>query len=48
VITRDPETGVQNMGTYRAALKAPDRLVVRMATRVGGAGAISTISSTRS
>ncbi len=38
VITKDPETGVQNMGTYRAALKAPDRLVVRMATRVGGAG----------
>ncbi len=38
VITRDPETDVQNMGTYRAALKAPDRLVVRMATRVGGAG----------
>jgi len=29
---------VQNMGTYRAALKAPDRLVVRMATRIGGAG----------
>jgi 4-hydroxy-3-polyprenylbenzoate decarboxylase len=38
VITKDPETGVQNMGTYRAALKATDRLVVRMATRVGGAG----------
>ena len=38
VITRDPETGIQNHGTYRAALKAPDRLVVRMATRVGGAG----------
>jgi 4-hydroxy-3-polyprenylbenzoate decarboxylase len=38
VITRDPVTGVQNMGTYRAALKAPDRLVVRMATRAGGAG----------
>src|SRR3954464_3563409 len=37
VITRDPETGTQNMGTYRAALKASDRLVVRMATRVGGA-----------
>jgi UbiD family decarboxylase len=37
IITRDPETGVQNMGTYRAALKASDRLVVRMATRVGGA-----------
>jgi 4-hydroxy-3-polyprenylbenzoate decarboxylase len=38
VVTRDPESGVQNHGTYRAALKAPDRLVVRMATRVGGAG----------
>lgn len=38
VITMDPVTGVQNMGTYRCALKAPDRLVVRMATRVGGAG----------
>jgi UbiD family decarboxylase len=38
VITRDPATGTQNMGTYRAALKASDRLVVRMATRVGGAG----------
>jgi len=38
VITRDPETGVQNHGTYRAGLKAPDRLVIRMATRVGGAG----------
>jgi len=37
-ISRDPESGIQNMGTYRAALKAPDRLVVRMATRVGGAG----------
>ena len=38
VVTRDPDTGVRNMGTYRAALKAPDRLGVRMATRVGGAG----------
>ncbi|MYZ47257.1 UbiD family decarboxylase [Propylenella binzhouense] len=38
VISKDPVTGVQNMGTYRCALKAPDRLVVRMATRVGGAG----------
>jgi 4-hydroxy-3-polyprenylbenzoate decarboxylase len=38
VVTRDPTTRVQNMGTYRAALKASDRLVVRMATRVGGAG----------
>jgi 4-hydroxy-3-polyprenylbenzoate decarboxylase len=38
VITKDVHTGVQNMGTYRCQLKAPDRLVVRMATRVGGAG----------
>jgi 4-hydroxy-3-polyprenylbenzoate decarboxylase len=37
VITRDPDTGGQNMGTYRAGLKAPGRLVVRMATRTGGA-----------
>lgn len=37
-ITRDPETGVQNMGTYRGALKAPDRLGVRMSSRPGGAG----------
>ena len=37
-ITRDPDTGTRNMGTYRAALKATDRLGVRMATRVGGAG----------
>jgi 4-hydroxy-3-polyprenylbenzoate decarboxylase len=38
VITRDPETGVQNHGTYRAGLKSSDRCVIRMATRVGGAG----------
>ena len=38
VVTKDPVTGVANMGTYRCALKAPNRLVVRMATRVGGAG----------
>jgi UbiD family decarboxylase len=37
-VTRDPDTGIQNMGTYRAALKAPDRLGVRMASRIGGAG----------
>src|SRR5215470_2409354 len=37
-ITRDPESGIQNMGTYRAALKAVDRLGVRMASRIGGAG----------
>ena len=38
VVTCDPDTGIRNMGTYRAALKAPGRLGVRMATRVGGAG----------
>ncbi len=37
-ITADPQTGVRNMGTYRAALKAADRLGVRMAARPGGAG----------
>jgi UbiD family decarboxylase len=37
-ITCDPETGVRNMGTYRAQLKATDRLGVRMAARPGGAG----------
>jgi 4-hydroxy-3-polyprenylbenzoate decarboxylase len=37
-VTKDPETGVRNMGTYRGALKANDRLGVRMASRLGGAG----------
>lgn len=37
-VTKNPESGVQNMGTYRAALKAKDRLGVRMASRLGGAG----------
>ena len=38
-VTKDPETGVQNMGTYRAALKATDRAVCRMVAREAtGAG----------
>jgi UbiD family decarboxylase len=37
-VTRDPDTGIRNMGTYRGALKATDRLGVRMASRIGGAG----------
>lgn len=37
-VTKDPESGIQNMGTYRAALKANDRLGVRMASRLSGAG----------
>ena len=36
--TRDPDTGVQNLGTYRGGLKAADRIGVRMSTRSGGAG----------
>ncbi|WGF89777.1 UbiD family decarboxylase [Marinivivus vitaminiproducens] len=36
--TRDPDSGIRNMGTYRAALKAEDRLGVRMASRLSGAG----------
>jgi len=37
-ITRDPDNRVQNMGTYRAQLKATNRLGVRMVARPGGAG----------
>jgi UbiD family decarboxylase len=37
-VTKDPDSGIQNGGTYRAALKATDRLVVRMVARSGGAG----------
>ncbi len=37
VTTRNPETGSQNMGTYRAGLKASDRLALRMVARPGGA-----------
>jgi UbiD family decarboxylase len=37
-VTRDPDTGIRNMGTYRGALKANNRLGVRMASRLGGAG----------
>ncbi len=38
VITRDPDTGIQNIGTYRAQLKSPDRLgLMTLAnTRAGG------------
>lgn len=37
-VTKDPESGIRNMGTYRAGLKARDRLGVRMASRLSGAG----------
>jgi 4-hydroxy-3-polyprenylbenzoate decarboxylase len=38
VITRDPDTGAQNMGTYRLQLKSPTRLGMMFAlgTRPGG------------
>ena len=37
-ITKDPETGVQNMGTYRGMLKSSDRLGMMMlvSNRAGG------------
>lgn len=37
-VTKDPDSGIRNMGTYRAALKAQNRLGVRMASRLSGAG----------
>jgi 4-hydroxy-3-polyprenylbenzoate decarboxylase len=37
-VTKDPDTGIRNVGTYRAALKKTDRLGVRMSSRIGGAG----------
>src|SRR5262249_54278636 len=37
-VTRDPHTGIQNLGTYRAAWKAPERFGVGMPAGVGGAG----------
>ncbi|ESR26154.1 UbiD family decarboxylase [Lutibaculum baratangense] len=37
-VTRDPDSRIRNMGTYRGALKAQDRLGVRMASRLSGAG----------
>ena len=37
-VTKDPDTGIRNIGTYRAALKSTDRLGVRMSSRIGGAG----------
>jgi 4-hydroxy-3-polyprenylbenzoate decarboxylase len=37
-ITKDPETGVRNMSTNRAALKSQDRIGLRMSSRIGGSG----------
>ena len=38
VITRDPETGVQNMGTYRGHLKSPTRLGMMMLVNLRAGG----------
>ncbi len=38
VITRDPETGVQNLGTYRGQLKAPDRIGMMMLANIRAGG----------
>jgi len=37
-ITKDPENGIANMSTNRAALKSTNRLAVRMSSRIGGSG----------
>jgi len=38
VITRDPDTGVQNMGTYRGHLKSPTRLGMMMLANLRAGG----------
>ena len=37
-ISADPDTGVQNVGTYRAQLKAPDRMGLKMFVDLGQGG----------
>ena len=37
-ITKDPESGIRNVSTNRAALKSTDRLGLRMSSRIGGSG----------
>ena len=38
-ITSDPDTGIQNLGTYRGGLKAPDRLGLKLFMSLGQGGA---------
>jgi UbiD family decarboxylase len=38
VVTRDPETGVQNMGTYRGHLKSPNRIGMMMLANLRAGG----------
>src|SRR5262249_21781654 len=44
-ITKDPDTGVQNVGNYRGQLKAPRRL--GMTPRVGARGGFSALGEKR-
>ena len=37
-ITSDPDTGTQNMGTYRGGLKAPDRIGLKLFMNLGQGG----------
>lgn len=37
-ITGDPDTGIQNMGTYRGGLKAPDRIGLKLFMNLGQGG----------
>jgi UbiD family decarboxylase len=38
-VTRDPDTGIQNLGTYRGGLKAPDRIGLKLFMNLGQGGA---------
>ena len=37
-VTRDPDTGIQNLGTYRGGLKAPDRIGLKLFINLGQGG----------
>ena len=37
-VTRDPDTGIQNLGTYRGGLKAPNRIGLKLFMNLGQGG----------
>ncbi|MBT5649480.1 MAG: UbiD family decarboxylase [Rhodospirillaceae bacterium] len=37
-VTSDPDTGIQNLGTYRGGLKAPDRIGLKLFMNLGQGG----------
>ena len=37
-VTRDPDSGIQNLGTYRGGLKAPDRIGLKLFMNLGQGG----------